>query len=131
MRNASSINPTNMPIQTAPMSKRFVHLADLLYFLKFISSFVADNAKFQYDQFLKKQVVNEKDEFLSFDMRKQRVGVFLCDYLSINPNAESCGVYVNLYLSYIINRALQNEASALTRKYLMLTCRKTPLLVND
>ena len=85
VRNSSSINPTNMAIQTAPMSERIVHLADLLYSLKFISSFVADNAKFQYDQFTKKQVVNEKDQFLSFDMRKQRVDVFLCDYLSINP----------------------------------------------
>ena len=67
------------------MSKRFVCLADLLYSLKFISSFVADNAKFQYDQFTKKEVVNEKDQFLSFGMRKQRVDVFLRDYLSINP----------------------------------------------
>ena len=53
-----------MAIQAAPMSKRFVRLADLLYSLKFISSFVTDNAKFQYDQFAKKEVVNEKDQFL-------------------------------------------------------------------
>ena len=59
-----------MAIQAAPMSKRFC-LADLLYSLRFISSFVADNAKFQYDQFTKKEVVNEKDQFLSFDMRKR------------------------------------------------------------
>ena len=50
-----------MAIQAAPMSKRFVSLADLLYSLKFISSFVADNAKFQYYQFTKTEVVNEKD----------------------------------------------------------------------
>ena len=62
-----------------------VQLADLLYSLKFISSFVADNAKFQYDQFTKKEVVNDKDQFFSFDMRKQRVDVFLNDYLNINP----------------------------------------------
>ena len=74
-----------MAIQAAPMSKRFVRLADLPYSLKFISSFVSDNAKFQYDQFTKKEVVNEKDQFLSFGMRKQRVDVFLRDYLSINP----------------------------------------------
>ena len=71
VRNSSSINPNNMAIQAAPMSKRFVRLVDLLYSLKFISSFVADNAKFQYDQFTKKEVVNEKDQFLSFDMRKR------------------------------------------------------------
>ena len=74
-----------MAIQAAPMSKRFVRLADLPYSLKFISSFVSDNAKFQYDQFTKKEVVNEKDQFLSFDMRKKRVDVFLRDDLSINP----------------------------------------------
>ena len=85
VRNYSSINPNDMAIQAIPMSKRFVHLADLLYSLKFISSFVADNTKFQYDQFPKKEVVNEKDQFLSFNMRKQRVDVFLRDYLSINP----------------------------------------------
>ena len=85
VRNSSSINPNSMAIQTAPILKRFAPLADLLYSLKFISSFVADNTKFQYDQFTKKEMVNEKDQFLSFGMRKQRVDVFLCDYLSINP----------------------------------------------
>ena len=64
VRNSSSINPSNMAIQAVPMSKRFFRLADLLYSLKFISSFVTDNAKFQYDQFAKKEVVNEKDQFL-------------------------------------------------------------------
>ena len=59
-----------MAIQAAPMSKRF-RLADLLYSLRFISSFVADNAKFQCDQFTKKEVVIEKNQFLSFDMKKQ------------------------------------------------------------
>ena len=49
VKNPSSINPNNMTIQAVPMSKRFVCLADLLYSLKFISSFDADNAKFQYD----------------------------------------------------------------------------------
>ena len=73
-----------MAIQAEPMSKRLVCLADLQYSLKFISSFVAGNAKFQYDQLTKKEVVNEKDQFLSFDMRKQYFDVFLRDYLSIN-----------------------------------------------
>ena len=85
VRNSSSINPNNMAIQAAPMSKKSVRLADLLYSLIFISSFVAENAKFQNDPFTNKEVVNEKDQFLSFDMRKQRVDVFLPDYLSINP----------------------------------------------
>ena len=62
-----------MAIQAAPMPKRFVSLADLLYSLKFISSFVTDNVNFQYDQFTKKGVVNDKDQFLLLDMRKQRL----------------------------------------------------------
>ena len=85
VKNSFSINPNNLAIQSPFMSRRFIRLADLLYSLKFISSFVADNARFQYDQFTKKEVVNEKDQFLSFGMRKQRVDVFLRDYLSINP----------------------------------------------
>ena len=76
VRNSSSLNPSKMAVQGALMSKRFVRLADQLYSLKFISSSVADNAKFQYDQFMKKEVVDNKEEFLSFDMRKQRVDVF-------------------------------------------------------
>ena len=74
-----------MAVQGALMSKRFFRLADQLYSLKFISSSVADSAKFQYDQFIKKEVVNEKDKFLSFDMKNQRVDVFLRNFIGINP----------------------------------------------
>ena len=70
-----------------------------MYSLKFISSSVADNAKFQYDQFIKKEVVNEKDEFLSFDMRKQQVDVFLCDFIGINPQ---CKVLWSIYKFILI-----------------------------
>ena len=93
VKNPPSINPNNMTIQAVPMSERFVRLADL-YSLKFISSFDADKAKFQYDQFTKKEkevvrevdkeVGNEKEQFLSFDTRKQPAEVFLHDYLSIS-----------------------------------------------
>ena len=58
------------------MSKRFVRLADLQYSLKFISYFVADNAKFHYDQFIKKEMVNDKDQFLLFDLTKQQDDAF-------------------------------------------------------
>ena len=70
------------------MSKRFVRLADQLYSLRFISSSVADNGKFQYDRFIKKEVVNEKDEFLLFDIRKLRADVFLRDFIGINPQSK-------------------------------------------
>ena len=57
MRNASSINPLNMVNDGTAMSKRFVQLANYLFSLKFVSSHVADNAKFQYDNLLKKTVM--------------------------------------------------------------------------
>ena len=88
VRNSSSLNPNKMALQGALMSKRFVRLADQLYSLKFISSSVADNAKFQYDQFMKKEVVNNKEEFLSFYMRMQRVDVFLHGYIGISPQCK-------------------------------------------
>ena len=109
VRNSSLINPNNMAIQAASMSKRFVRLADLLCSLKFISSFVADNAKFQYDQFTKKQIVNEKDQFFSFDMSKQRVDVFLRDYLSINPQYKELWSIYKLIFTYNMNRVLREE----------------------
>ena len=105
-----------MAIQAAHMSKKFVRLVDLLYSLKFISYFVADNVKFQYDLCTKKEMINEKDQFLSFDMRKQQSDVFLLDCLNINPQYKELGAYVNLYLSYNMDRVLRKKASALTRK---------------
>ena len=110
-RNCSSINLNNMAIQAAPVSKRFVRLADLLYYLKFISSFVADNAKFHCDQFTKKEVFNEKDQFFSFDMRKQPVHVFLRDYLSINPQ------YKELWSIYKLIFILQHGQSFTERGF--------------
>ena len=84
IRDSSSSSPINMVNQASLMSTRFDRLADLLYSLKFISSFVADNAKFQYQQFISKDVINNKDKFLSFDMKEQRVDTFLGEYLSVN-----------------------------------------------
>ena len=41
-----------------PTNKRFIKLADSLYFLKFITSSFADNAKFHFDQMLRKVVID-------------------------------------------------------------------------
>ena len=60
VRNSSSINPNKMVLQGALISKRFVRLADQLYSLKFSCSSVADNAKFQYDQSIKKRSCQRK-----------------------------------------------------------------------
>ena len=60
VRNSSSINPNKMVLQGALISKRFVRLADQLHSLKFSCSSVADNAKFQYDQSIKKRSCQRK-----------------------------------------------------------------------
>ena len=44
--NASSLSPVNMALFPSKPQKRFKKLADNLYSLKFITSVVADNAKF-------------------------------------------------------------------------------------
>ena len=81
VRNASSINPLNMVNDGTAMWKRFVQLANNLFSLKFVSSHVADNAKFQYDNLLKKTVVQNQEKFSEFDMRKDRVDEFLHSYV--------------------------------------------------
>ena len=64
-------------------SKRFIKWADSLYALKLVTSSVADNAKFQYDQM--KEVITNKDKFLAFNFRTQHVNEFLGYYVGNNP----------------------------------------------
>ena len=77
VRNGCDINPVNMAESPQAASQRFIKLADSLYALKFVISSVADNAKFQFDQMLKKEVIKNKDKFLAFNFRTQRVDEFL------------------------------------------------------
>ena len=55
--NASSLSPVNMAQIPSKVQERFQKMADNLFSLKFITSSVADNAKFQYNQFMTKEVV--------------------------------------------------------------------------
>ena len=84
VRNGCAINPVNMAKSPQAASKRFIKLVDSLYALKFVTS-VADNAKFQFDQMLKKEVIKNKDKFLAFNFRTQRVNEFLGYYVGNNP----------------------------------------------
>ena len=70
---ASSISPANMARIPSKAQQRFNILADNLYSLKFLTSTVADNSKFQYAQFLKNEVELNQDKFLKFDFRTDRV----------------------------------------------------------
>ena len=44
-------------------------MADNLFSLKFIASSVIDNAKFQYDQFMTKEVAINQEKFLKFNFK--------------------------------------------------------------
>ena len=55
--NVSSLNPVNMARIPSKAQKGSQKMADNLFSLKFITSSVVDNEKFQYDQFMTKEVV--------------------------------------------------------------------------
>ena len=55
--SASSLSPVNMAQIPSKVQERFQKMADNLFSLKFITSSVLDNAKFQYNQFMTKEVV--------------------------------------------------------------------------
>ena len=84
MRNVSAINSINTAGENRFMS-RFFCLANDLHSLKFIAFFMADNAKFQFDEFVKKEVPKNRGKFLEFDMRKECVDEFLSAYAGTCP----------------------------------------------
>ena len=74
--NASALSPVNMARYPTKSQKRFKRLADNLFSLNAITSQVADNAKFQFDQFMSKEVVLHHEKFLSFDFKSERLDSF-------------------------------------------------------
>ena len=83
---ASSISPINIAKVPLKAEKRFKVLTDNLYSSKFITSAVADNAKFQYDQFLKNEVVLNQEKLLKFDFKTQRVDSFFYEIVGIKDD---------------------------------------------
>ena len=63
---ASSLSPGNMIQVSQECSQMFVVLADHLFAAKKISVSVADNAKYQFYEFLKVAETQHKEEFLKF-----------------------------------------------------------------
>ena len=59
-------------------------MADNLFFLKFITSSVADNAKFQYNQFMTKEVAINQGKFLKFNFKTDCLESFLYQFFAIN-----------------------------------------------
>ena len=61
-------------------------MADNLISLKFIASFVADNAKFQYDQFMTKEVGIDQENFLKLNFKTNRLDSLLYELVAINAD---------------------------------------------
>lgn len=74
---SSSLSPNNMVNIPVKAEARFKSLADALFGLKKITASVADNAKGQYDQFLRNVVKVQRKKFEDFNFRTQRLDEFL------------------------------------------------------
>ena len=61
-------------------------MADNLFYLKFITSFVAGNAKFQYDQFMTKEVGINQENFLKLNFKTNRLDSLLYELVAINAD---------------------------------------------
>ena len=96
--NASSLSPVNMASIPAKAHRRFTRLADGLFSLKFITSAVADNAKFQYNQLLKNEVVRNQDKFLEFDFKTQHLDSFLYSFVEQTRSMLICGKLFSSFL---------------------------------
>lgn len=70
----------------AKVQQRFKKMADNLFSLRFINSAEADNAKFQYDQFITKDVLINKEKFLKFNFKFDRLDSFLYQFVGLNTD---------------------------------------------
>ena len=59
VRNVSALSPVNMVEENRFISRRSLGLANDLHSFKFVTSSMADNAKFQYDEFVKKEATKK------------------------------------------------------------------------
>ena len=66
-----------MAQSNSTVSLRFRKLADNLCTLNKISSKIPDNAKFEYDSFQSVAIKKHREVSLTYDPRKERLGVFL------------------------------------------------------
>ena len=78
---ASSLSPRNMIRVPQECSQIFLVLADRLVAAKKTPASVADNAKYQFDEFLKVVQTQHKDEFLKFCFEVDQLYFFLGKFL--------------------------------------------------
>ena len=87
-------------------SQRFTKLADRLFALKKITANIADKVKNQYDDLLKVACFDQKDKFLDFIMKSDRLDVFLVGFLPEKSYSELLKVSKIIFI-----RVLQKEVS--------------------
>ena len=78
---ASSLSPRNMIRVPQECSQIFVVLADRLVAAKKTPASVADNAKYQFDEFLKVAETQHEDEFLKFCFKVDQLYTFFGKFL--------------------------------------------------
>ena len=111
VRCASCLSPANTVNSPKECSKRFTILADRLFVLKKISASVADNSKYQFDQFLKAAQYERKEEFLKFSFKKDRLDVFFAPFLA------EYGLYKNVWAIWKIIFILSHGQSFTERGF--------------
>ena len=84
--NASSLSLVNIAGIPSKAQKKFQKKADNLFSLKFITSSVADNGKFQCNQFMAKEVVSDQEKLLKFNFKTDHLDSFLYQFVAINAN---------------------------------------------
>lgn len=80
VRFTSSLVPKDIVQNSEKSSQRFRLMAESLCTTKKITLSIADDCKFQYDEFL--GIVIQKLEFISFDLHQVRLDMFLGKYWS-------------------------------------------------
>ena len=91
MRCASCLSPANMVNCPKECFEKFMILADCLF------AAVANNSKYQFDQFLKVAQYERKEEFLKFSFKKDCLGIFFALFLAENDSYNKVWVICKIF----------------------------------
>ena len=121
---ASCLSLANIVDSPKACIQRFMILADCLFALKKISASVANNWKYQFDQFLKVAEYEHKEEFLKFSLKKDCLGRFCAPFFVGSNTCNKVWVICKIVFYYHMVKASQKEDSSLTVKWLTIMYRR-------
>ena len=98
-------------------------MADNLISLKFIASFVADNAKFQYDQFMTKEVGIDQENFLKLNFKTNRLDSLLYELVAINADYSDSWNVMELIFVPTYGQSFTERGFSIKNWHQMLTWR--------